>query len=73
MVRVNICKECGAGPDLPEGVVWVGTNHNLCSTCVGARERRLYEARRDLESARSKRRQFPVAVAMAAAMFGGFR
>lgn len=45
MARSNLCKECGVGPDLPEGVSWVGTNHNLCSVCVGGRERKRAEAR----------------------------
>jgi|CXWL01.1.fsa_nt_gi hypothetical protein len=37
MARTNICKDCGIGPELPEGVFWVGTNHNLCNVCADDR------------------------------------
>lgn len=33
MARVNKCKLCGV-TELPEGATWIGTNHNLCSSCV---------------------------------------
>ena len=33
MARTNKCKFCGV-TELPDGASWIGTNHNLCSSCV---------------------------------------